>query len=48
MIPIAIKKLLDDVKYWITHENYPMDEIAARFNHRLVYIHPFDPTNDLP
>lgn len=36
-----IKKLLDDVQYWITHETYPMDEIAARFHHRLVWIHPF-------
>jgi Fic-DOC domain mobile mystery protein B len=38
---VEIKKLLDDVKYWIMHETYPMDEIAARFHHRLVLIHPF-------
>lgn len=41
LVPVEIKKLLDDVKYWITHETYSMDEIAARFHHRLVYIHPF-------
>lgn len=41
MVTGEIKKLLDDVKYWIMHETYPMDEIAARFHHRLVLIHPF-------
>lgn len=40
-IPMEINKLLADVQYWITHETYPMDEIAARFHHRLVWIHPF-------
>lgn len=40
-IPGEIKKLLDDTQYWITHETYPMDEIAVRFHHRLVWVHPF-------
>lgn len=40
-IPAEINKLLGDVQYWITHETYPLDEIAARFHHRLVWIHPF-------
>jgi len=30
-----------DVKYWIEHETYPPDEIAIRFHHCLVAIHPF-------
>jgi len=34
-------QLLDDVRYWIAHETYPPDEIAIRFHHRLVAIHPF-------
>ncbi|UGY30434.1 mobile mystery protein B (plasmid) [Bradyrhizobium barranii subsp. apii] len=33
--------LFDDVRYWIEHDTYPADEIAARFHHRLVSIHPF-------
>lgn len=33
--------LLDDVRYWITHQTYMPDEIALRFHHRLVGIHPF-------
>lgn len=40
-IPAEINKLLADVRYWITYETYPIDEIAARFHHRLVWIHPF-------
>lgn len=40
-VPTELHKLLRDVQYWITHETYPMDEIAARFHHRLVWIHPF-------
>lgn len=40
-IPEEMNKSINDVRYWITHETYPMDEIAARFHHRLVWIHPF-------
>lgn len=34
-------QLLDDCRYWIEHGTYEPDEIAARFHHRLVFIHPF-------
>ncbi|MGZ3749216.1 MAG: mobile mystery protein B, partial [Pseudobdellovibrionaceae bacterium] len=40
-IPTEMNKLIGDVSYWLTHETYPIDEIAARFHHRLVYVHPF-------
>lgn len=40
-IPEEINKLIGDVSYWIAHETYPIDEIAARFHHRLVWVHPF-------
>lgn len=40
-IPEEIHKLLDDVRYWIEQETYPLDEIAVRFHHRLVWVHPF-------
>lgn len=36
-----LRILLDDVKFWITHKTYPEKEIAIRFHHRLVQIHPF-------
>jgi Fic-DOC domain mobile mystery protein B len=40
-IPIELRKLQDDVAYWVTHGTFPPDEIAVRFHHRLVLIHPF-------
>lgn len=40
-IPIELRKILDDVNFWITHHTYPSDEIAYRFHHRLVWIHLF-------
>lgn len=40
-IPMQTHQLLADVRYWIENETYPIDEIAARFHHRLVVIHPF-------
>lgn len=40
-IEIDLRTLLDDVRYWIDHKTFPPDEIAVRFHHRLVWIHPF-------
>ena len=40
-IPIEVQALIEDVKYWVEHKTYPPDEIAVRFHHRLVAIHPF-------
>src|SRR6476661_6539586 len=40
-IPVALRMLLDDVKVWIETKAYPPDEIAVRFHHHLVQIHPF-------
>jgi Fic-DOC domain mobile mystery protein B len=36
-----LRELLDDVHYWIEHQTFGPDEIAVRFHHRLVFIHPF-------
>jgi Fic-DOC domain mobile mystery protein B len=33
--------LVGDVRYWIENQTYSADEIAMRFHHRLVQIHPF-------
>jgi Fic-DOC domain mobile mystery protein B len=38
---VKLRDLLDDVRYQIEQATYPPDEIAARFHHRLVAIHPF-------
>ena len=40
-IPLELTKLIDDCRYWIENKVYPEDEIAIRFKHRLVEIHPF-------
>ena len=40
-IPETLRQLIDDCRYWIANETYPPDEIAARFHHRLVLIHPY-------
>jgi Fic-DOC domain mobile mystery protein B len=40
-IPAALRQLLDDAKAWIKHKSFSPDEIAVRFHHRLVHIHPF-------
>jgi len=40
-IRIELKKLLDDCGYWIGHAIYAEDDIAVRFSHRIVTIHPF-------
>ena len=40
-IAIQLRQLLDDARYWIEHKSFPPKEIAARFHHKLVQIHPF-------
>lgn len=40
-IPTAIHGLCADLATWIQHKVYGADEIAVRFHHRLVAIHPF-------
>jgi len=37
----ALGVLLGDARYWLEHQTFPPDEIAVRFHHRLVSIHPF-------
>lgn len=36
-----LKQLIDDVQFQIDHHSYSKKEIAVRFHHRLVSIHPF-------
>jgi Fic-DOC domain mobile mystery protein B len=40
-IAVDLAQLLGDARYWIEHQTFPPDEIAARFHHRLVQIHCF-------
>ncbi len=36
-----LRQIIDDASYWIEHQSYAPDELAVRFHHRLVFVHPF-------
>jgi Fic-DOC domain mobile mystery protein B len=36
-----LPRLCGNVSYWVEHETYPWEELAVRFHHKLVWIHPF-------
>lgn len=40
-IPTELRRMIDDCHYWIDNGTYPPDEIAAKFHHRLVWIHAY-------
>ncbi len=40
-IPQELHQLLDDCRFWIENSTYEPDEIATRFHHRLVWVHPY-------
>ncbi len=37
----ALPTLLGDTRYWVERRTFEPDELAVRFHHRLVWIHPF-------
>jgi Fic-DOC domain mobile mystery protein B len=36
-----LRQIIHDVQYWVDHQSYPADEVAVRFHHRLVAVHPY-------
>ncbi len=40
-IPVELYQAIDDAKFWVEHKTYPPNEIALRFSHRVVAIHPY-------
>ncbi|MDP2296420.1 MAG: mobile mystery protein B [Pseudolabrys sp.] len=40
-IPIGLHEAVSNVLYWIEHNTFPADEVAVRFHHALVFVHPF-------
>ncbi|MBL4838204.1 MAG: mobile mystery protein B [Kordiimonadaceae bacterium] len=40
-ISAELMQRLSDVRYWVENETMPKDEIAVRFHHQLVFVHPF-------
>jgi Fic-DOC domain mobile mystery protein B len=41
LIQPGLIQAIDDARYWIEHESYERDELAVRFHHKIVQIHPF-------
>ena len=41
LIPVQLKQLIDDAKFWYENNTIPSVEIAIRFKHELVSIHCF-------
>lgn len=44
-IPVELRILIGDVKYWADNKTYQPAEAAVRLHHRLVKIHPFPDGN---
>jgi Fic-DOC domain mobile mystery protein B len=40
-IPVELYQVIDDARFWVEHETYPAGELAVRFSHRVVAIHPY-------
>jgi Fic-DOC domain mobile mystery protein B len=40
-VPMSVKNLCDDARLWINLREEEPDQVAVRFHHRLVSIHPF-------
>ncbi|MDP8258763.1 MAG: mobile mystery protein B [Candidatus Aadella gelida] len=40
-ISLELQKLFEDFSVWLEHKTYNNNEMAVRFHHRLVSIHPF-------
>ena len=40
-VETELRQIVDDAGYWLEHRSYVPDELAVRFHHRLVVVHPF-------
>jgi Fic-DOC domain mobile mystery protein B len=41
VISVELRNALDDCRYWIEQKTFEPDDIAIRFKHRVVSVHPF-------
>jgi Fic-DOC domain mobile mystery protein B len=41
MIVPRLYEVFEQIDYWVDHQTFPPDEIAVRFHHALVVVHPF-------
>ncbi len=40
-VPMEIRKLMDDARYWLAGSTFSVEEAAVRVHYRMVSIHPF-------
>ena len=40
-VPVEVRQVLDDARYWMDNGTYAPAELAVRLHHRLVLVHPF-------
>lgn len=40
-VPVRLREAFDTARYSVDHATFPPDEIAVRFHHVLVWVHPF-------
>lgn len=40
-VPMRLRQLLDNTRFWVDGHVFPLDEIAVRFHHQLVLVHAF-------
>lgn len=45
LVAVKLNQLLGNARYWVNNETFAPDELAARFHHALVWIHPFSNGN---
>ena len=41
LISVKLNQLFGNAQYWVENDTFTPDELAARFHHALVWIHPF-------
>jgi Fic-DOC domain mobile mystery protein B len=45
LVQPRLHETLDNIRFWIENKTFPPDEIAVRFQHALVSVHPFTDGN---
>jgi Fic-DOC domain mobile mystery protein B len=40
-IPTELRQLIEDCTFWVENKTYEPDELAARFHHKLVWVHAY-------
>jgi Fic-DOC domain mobile mystery protein B len=41
VIQLQLIQAIEDARHWVEHKSYEPDELAVRFHHRAVAVHPF-------